>query len=305
MANSLLNLLVYGWYDKNNLGDELFKPSFKKLIKHNLTFINSFKNIDYSQYDGVIFGGGSILYDEPEHIDISKLIGKQIFYVGIGAEGQIHFTHKTLLSQANAIFLRSNDNFEYIKKINKNTYITNDIVYSLRPGAKFKQQNKVLIIPNISVVPTYNDEHWKHTSYNYFKSQFCQFLDNLVKHYDIEFLSMCNNDKLDDKWAISNLISNMTLRNNYKIHTLEPNEFSISDLSIYKCIITQRFHGKVLADINNVPSLVISHHDKLNIDNYISYYECSKHNIENSFNKTLNYKINKIYNFDELKRIFV
>lgn len=61
-----MNILVLGFYDRHNLGDESYKHSFKNIIKGKLTFvcIDDMKdNNNISNYDVIILGGGDIIND--------------------------------------------------------------------------------------------------------------------------------------------------------------------------------------------------------------------------------------------------
>jgi polysaccharide pyruvyl transferase WcaK-like protein len=299
----MTNIVVYGWYGQENLGDELFKESFKFLFPdYNFTYVTFLTKDILEKNDVVFFGGGSFLYDSVKinNEDLPLLKSKKIFYIGVGVEKDIHPMHVDLMKSAKFIAVRSADQLDAVKQINNNAKFVPDIVYSLQSKVvSSKAKNKsILVIPNISVVPRWNDPQWSHSSWNHFKSEFAQFLDILVEDgYNINFFSMCNNRSLDDGSAASEIINMMSHRNNTcKIYNSPQDLASITQLlSQYQLIITQRFHGIVLSEMARVPYLAIHHHDKLKYSvphegKYISYYGTYKQELFDKFNDANNIK---------------
>jgi hypothetical protein len=121
-----------------------------------------------------------------------------------------------------------------------------------------------------------------------------QFLDWLVENnYHPSLFSMCKDRKADDSWAGAELISAMNKRSQACISLAQPKNFSeLSKLvSAHSLLITQRFHGIILAEMTQTPYLAIHHHDKLLPSNategtFLSYYNCSKHLLIEAFEKT-------------------
>jgi hypothetical protein len=81
-----------------------------------------------------------------------------------------------------------------------------------------------------------------------------------------------------------------------------PTDFkSVTSLiSKYDAVITQRYHGSILSEIADVPSLTIHHHDKLkNVSGRtISYYGISKNLLLNELNLILKRKVHAILPID-------
>lgn len=296
------NILVYGFYNKSNIGDDLFAEAFKNLFpQYNFIFINNFNDVELlTKADAVFFGGGSFVYSKI-NIDVNLmplLNSKKIFYIGIGVENNIHPDHLSLMKNAKLIATRSS--FNLVKDINSNAIFVPDIVYSLQKlvNKSVKIDKSVLIMPNIYVVPKWNDAQWKHSSWNYFKSEFSQFLDVLISDgFKINFLAMSSNDTIHDHFAsyeIMNMMSNRNIR-----YQLADDYQSFADItkliSSYSFVITQRFHGVVLAEMCRVPYLGIHHHDKLKNSiphecDSISYYGINKQSLLDKFYNQLNYK---------------
>jgi len=285
-----MDILVCGWYFHKNLGDDLFIQAFQFLFpNYNLIFTNHI-TIDLLNVDAVFIGGGSFLESpldlSPQAFQLLKT--KKIFYLGIGAETNIDAMHQELLSLAKLVAIRSHN--VWIETLNH--ILIPDLVYCL-PVKYFstKINKSVLIIPNISVIPSWNEEHWKHTAWNYFKTEFVQFIDFLIdNNYAIDFLPMCLDEKLNDMAACYEIINNSKYRE--KLNIIDtPLTFNQSTLlfSKYQYVISQRFHGLVLSEVSETPCLVISHHQKLISSKNISYYNLSKNKLIESFQSLKNY----------------
>ena len=69
--------------------------------------------------------------------------------------------------------------------------------------------------------------------------------------------------------------------------------------SKYKVIITQRYHGIILAEMFGIPYVAIHHHDKLKNcqpanGQFISYYNFNKSALNNAINSLVNFSKNNI-----------
>jgi hypothetical protein len=148
---------------------------------------------------------------------------------------------------------------------------------------------------NISVVPNNSDPHWKHASWAYFKSEFGQFLDWLVEEgYRPQLFSMCRGLNLDDDWASAELVSAMSKRSRNRIVIESPEgiEEVTNLVARHELVITQRFHGIVLAEMTRTPYIAIHHHDKLKFSqpsegSFLSYYNSSKLSYITAFDQAI------------------
>jgi len=293
-----MQVLVYGWYRAGNAGDELFANAFRILFpEYQFNFVSKITEENLLNVEAVFFGGGSFLSGkiniQPNVKEILKT--KKIFYIGVGAETAISSGHLELMAQAKLIAIRSPEQLEKIKAINENTIAIPDLVYALQGEVinSNKISKSVLVLPNIEVVPNHTHPHWKHSSWAYFKSEFSQFLDELVASgYNLSFFSMCENKSMSDAWAASEIINMMQKRStNYQLPFISEEMGNLTQLlSQYEVIITQRFHGIILSEMMKTPYISVHHHDKLKFAspmNGISlpYYGIMKQNLLDSFNK--------------------
>lgn len=290
-------VLVYGWYNQNNLGDELFKDAFKNLFPNFEFQFTDYIRVEHLKDIDAIFIGGGSLVGEPlrlaSNICLDDVKKHKIFYIGVGAETGFHpDTHGKLLPLAQLVALRSHANFDSIKSVNPNTIVINDLVYALTaPKVIEKKPNSVLVIPNILVVPKWNSPHWKHASWEYFKTEFAQYLDELLdKKYTVDFLPFCVNNCWNDCFAAGELISRLSnIKEKCLLDKPETLESVIKTISSYQMVITQRFHGALLSDIAETPCLTIHHHDKLKntIGPQLSYYAFNKGRLWDETNNLL------------------
>lgn len=294
-----INILVFGFYGKGNIGDELFIEAFKNIFAEcDFVFTDILTKKLLENASAVFFGGGSFLYADYliDKDAEALLLTKPIFYIGVGSETEICSKHQELIKRAKLVATRSMEQIEKLKQLNPNTFYCPDVVYSLQNQVqKNKSEPKsVLILNNFEVTSQWNSPAWKSTSWEYFKSEFAQFIDYLVQaNYKINFFSMCMNSKINDDWAAQEIINKCECRNNYILDSECKSVGEVTDLfSQYEVVITQRYHGIVLAEMARVPYLAIHHHDKLKNAHplegkSIPYYELSKQKLINSFNETI------------------
>jgi polysaccharide pyruvyl transferase WcaK-like protein len=292
-------VLVYGWYGKshNNLGDEFFIEIFRALFpSFQFTFVDHIFPALLKGQDAVFLGGGSFL-DQASSISPSAipLLKKMpLFYLGVGVETNIHPWHEELLYAAKLIVLRSSAKAEEIRRINSNVIVATDLVYLhslLAPQKTEKVETKaksILILPNVSLVPQWHAEHWKHLFWEHFRHELAQFLDELIDQgHHPKFFSMCQSKSLSDDWAALAIISTMKHRSSDLLLKVAPKTIqeTLDVLAGYETVITQRYHGIVLAELAGIPYMAIAHHDKLanGSSEAISYYEVSKAALQRKF----------------------
>lgn len=300
-----MKVLVYGWYHQLNIGDELFIECFKKLFPtFDFVFTDSIKTSSLDGIDAVFFGGGSFLGARPNitHDALEILKKKPIFYIGVGVEASIHPAHMELIGLARLVATRSADQINRVAMLNPNSMWIPDLVYCLQSEVSLsdKKNRSVLIMPNISVVPHHLDPYWMHASWNHFKSEFAQFLDDLVKDdYRLDFLAMCQGNKDNDNWPAGELIGHMIYRNKYILDVQPVGIKEVTSIvSKYSLVITQRFHGIVLSEMTKTPYIALHHHDKLKFSYprngaFVSYYNSSKHLLHDTFEHTIRMKFSE------------
>lgn len=266
-------LLVYGWYGRGNVGDELMALALRKMfVPHaiELKFVDHISVADVKASDGIIFGGGSILLDAPsiDTIALGMLLQRKrpTFYLGVGIETNVNIVHKQLLLVARNVVVRSANAPDWLQK--STLQHVPDLVYSLGSSAadQIISAGDLLFIPNVEVLPTCSDPHWMHVAWERFKDETAQFFDLLLSEMKVQptFLLMCKNDRQDDGWAASEIIARMKQRSTrFNVLNANASESLASFVSEHSVVMTQRFHGIVIAQMAGVPCISIDHHDKL------------------------------------------
>lgn len=291
----MLKALVYGWYGTaiKNIGDSLFCQAFAKLLPGwKLSFSQRITNQLLQDVDYVIFGGGSFLYDPIRTESFELLKTKKILYIGVGGETAVHPMHQELIAKALLVAPRSPPVTNWgveILEIPDLVYLLKDEALSLNITLN---PSSVLVLPNCELIPQHNSPQWQYAAWNYFKSQFSQMLDVLVEDgHPVTFAPLCFNSNMCDTAAIYEIISQMKNRNYYNrldwCGKFQDFQYITDQISQYQYVISQRFHGAILADLCQRPSLVISHHDKLNNTHNsttVPYYEASKDRLLRQFN---------------------
>lgn len=265
-------ILVYGWYGHFNIGDELMAEALRKLLfKHEVKFVNHIKYNDFINCDLLIIGGGSFL-SFPLKMDKSvwsKLETKPIFYVGVGAETDVHPDHEQCLRIAAGVFVRSTPSNSF-HAIRQNVVKIPDLTHVLGKHRLVERPSRtILFIPNAQVLPTRISPNWERAAWDYFKSETAQALDELILDgWKVTMAPFCDDVNRRDSWACAELIAHCTERRSiqcldstwYGDMTFDAVRSQFESCSI---VVTQRFHGAILAQITSTPCVVIHHHDKL------------------------------------------
>ena len=255
-------VLVYGWYGRGNAGDELMKLALGEMLPaHGLQpqFVDRIDDGVLEGAAGVVFGGGSILTDDPDvtpsAVETLAALRVPPFYVGVGGETDISPVHQRLIDASPVVAFRELD--------------FPDMAYwfEAREAPPGKPEG-ILVIPNVEVLPMHSDPHWKHGGWEHFKNEFAQVLDRAVeRRHSLTFMSMCKNPYKHDAWACNELMGRMSRRNNYQIieaDASDPLEIT-AVMRQHRAVVTQRYHGIILAEMAGVPYVSISHHNKLKL----------------------------------------
>lgn len=266
-------VLVFGWYNKNNIGDEAFKQCFKFLCPDtDFVFCNTIPE-NVNSYHCVFFGGGD-LFDRV--IPGLEKIKVPIGLIGVGY-GNVHESNKWFFDHADLVITR-----------NPSPYIhAGDLVFSLPPMMLPDRKEKhVTVLMNDFLTPRKNSPDWIRNSHEWFISEFTEIMDDMVsKGHTIEFLPFCVNKGIDDRHAASHVISKMNKRDKVIWNVSDDIDFYemtkiISESSL---VITQRLHGSIFSYIYNTPQVSINHHDKMHkfcgdrkIESCLNYYGFNK-----------------------------
>lgn len=271
MNDNILNILVFGYYFRDNFGDDLFKYTFEKYIfgvatptpKYNLIFKN-IEDLDkntkiYSTIDKVIIGGGDIINNFflndtnvnlfRSHFGSENCEPVPIYFISVGLTypGMI-----SVMDIGDAFFMRNNTDYN----LTRNRYTSNytsaipDIGFNLlkeeslvnwiKPNALMGGATPLKIgicIPYTWVAKQLNE--------NVFLNQICTFVQTLAsnKNYQITLLPFDTSMDPNNSDIILNGViqSKIGTGNNNNIFYLNPQQnadgtyqnISVSDMIDY------------------------------------------------------------------------
>lgn len=273
------NIFVFGWYGHNNLGDEAFKKAFESLWgrQANLTFKNKIPD-NINEYDACFIGGGSFLDQEIPNLSKIKI---PLAFIGVGVHSYIHPKNMPSLHQSKLIITRDEIIPECLSDINSKIFKASDLVFSRKLNiSNCNKDRSILVLGNEFLSPKRNSPNWKHTSFNWFISEFSKVCDDLAKEgYLIKFYPMCTSDKFDDRFFSSHIASQMET-NKFEFHFKDTNEDEfINNINQAHLVISMRFHGNIFSTILGKNFVGINSHDKmksyfntLGLNNFVDYY---------------------------------
>lgn len=286
-----LNVLVMGWYGRQNAGDELMKHAIARLLKARgaqVTFVDRIDAATVEGVDGVVFGGGSILHDDPnvstDVVDLMASAGLPVCYLGVGGETTISPVHQRLIDVSPIVVFRELD--------------VPDLAFAL--GAKVptveRRPDSLLVVPNVEVLPTCNDPHWMHVAWERYKNEVAQALDAMVSRgTQLTFLLMCSATHRDDVWATHELIGRMATRSSDFVVRRARGVVDelLSEFASHSAVLTQRYHGIIMAEMAGTPYVAVYHHDKLRMatpvrGTRLPYHGVQKHELIDGLTGALN-----------------
>ena len=267
-------ILILGYYNRNNLGDEQYKLSFKKLFPtNNIEFLDCDKLVNYKdvkQDDTIIIGGGDIIseYFIDNINDFLKKYSEKVKVISVSCGipySDVLFSDK--LKNIDHIFLRTKQDIYLLSKTFKDqvSYIP-DISLLCDIPVKLNKKNSKKIGITLSR-HIYNKNYIK--EYNNFVLNISKFIEFLIeKGYTIVFIPFCtsgfySNDNLIHDDVIDNLnINSLNKIINYnKLTDLYKIQEIISSCDLY---IPMRFHAVLFCIYNKTPFFPIFTTKKIN-----------------------------------------
>ena len=300
-----MNIIITGYYKKNNLGDDLFEKiaskifsqkDFKKQIKSyktvNIDDITSIENRTFC--DRVILFGGETLnnYFLDKLIELYRL-NPSIKFNAIGVS--CNQDYNSLINKLyifESIIFRNKKDYNNLSLYNLCTYssdivflknIKNNIVFN-----KFLKKNIIGFFLSQTVI--YNLTYEKEFKY-------ISFLVNLIRYwikldYKIYLFAMCTNNINSENDIIINhkILNHLSEHEKKYIKAYSTNKKVMSKINILKYAICWRFHAHILCTMYNIPFISISNTPKVNTyldENNLNDLQCDMHNYEDKLNYLL------------------
>lgn len=266
-----MKLILYGYYNYKNFGDDLFYDIISNyLIYHKIEYVtlNPSNIQQYNNYiDFVLFGGGEVINDFFMFplIEYMKKYDYKFFIYGmsIGCINSIK-----LLDIFNICILRNNFNFV---NLSKNILYDNDIVFNIKDKYNIDITNTVKNTIGYYLISDIGKDKF---------NQIIDFTDKIKLDYHINFVLFHDNNEMI---IIKNIIDICNLKN-YTILDLENNYNKLKSILSNEKHFCLRFHSHVICYTYNV--------------NFISFPLTNK-TIE------FNTKYNIEYSYDPLKNLYL
>lgn len=296
-----MNILILGYYDRSNLGDEMYKEVMGQVLIQSgnipkLTFIctdDLSHDTDLSSYDAIICGGGDIVneyfFDKIKDSSVVTYT-KNIFAVSIGIP-IFEFINNGSLNIFDHIFIRSKHDILKIQQKYGSTYV------HYHPDLGFLKYNKVetnkIFTNKIGVFLIQPIAKFKSIV-----DGLIQFLTFLSKDYEIVLYRFDSSDNLDNDDNFINSYIAKTI--NSPNVSFDCNIYNVDQmLDIFRSLnltICMRYHAHIFATITSCPFLSIATTRKVKLYledcNYQYFY-----NVNVDSNETLNnYELIKIFN---------
>ena len=265
------NIIVLGYYNRKNLGDEYFKYIFNKIFEdHIISFFEPNKiNFIPSSTDILICGGGDIITDYfTKHIiklkyEYEKTNNKKIptfaMSIGITYPNEIIENNPYFLDIFDHIIVRSKHDYKLLsKRYNNISYLPDAIFIDKQHNIFSRLFNSNHFITNniVGVMlarPIYN--FGKNKNYRLIMDQIINGLKYILDDgYEIHLVPFNTENLSDNDNDI--IICNEVLKalNNDRVHIKIYSVDTINNaFSEYKFAICMRFHSHVIALNNNVP----------------------------------------------------
>lgn len=270
------NIIVVGYYDHGNIGDQQYKITFKILFgdKYKLKFVDcdKLKKEDINERDIIVFGGGDVLleYFVKNLLKIVDPVKNKIYAVSVGVPYP-SYIYKQDLSFFEHIYVRSHNDYKLLSRYYNNiTYIPDisvllkDIITVYCP--KIKTNKKII---GVTAIQNCNFEEVLKIIENYPVSEYYY----VFIPFNTNKLNLKENDNIIHDKIIGYMTEKMglTIDNyaNFK-DTIDPLEIFriVGQLNVY---ITARYHGCQFAKHNGVKFIPV--HDSQKIKNFIKDIE--------------------------------
>jgi polysaccharide pyruvyl transferase WcaK-like protein len=252
----MMDVLVIGYYDRSNLGDEMFKLVLPKIFpSFNLTFvcIDDINNKLTDSYKAIICGGGDIINDyfHKRFLDILKYFDGPIFAVGVGIPypGLIKRGHLDIFDH---VFIRERTDLLKLQRRLGSSYVhyLPDLGFALNsPFIPKKNKNNQ---KRIGVFLAQSLFKYKSVVYS-----LTRFLEEVAEKHKVILYRFNTSNSLneDDKYINKEIYDFLSsdypnLENDENVYDVEQMLNIMSELDAGICM---RFHSHIFATISELP----------------------------------------------------
>jgi polysaccharide pyruvyl transferase WcaK-like protein len=260
-------LLITGYFNKQNTGDDYFELLAKQLFSSNKKYKITIKSIDYiksnielfsKKHTHILLFGGETLneYFLKPLAKIKKFNQNIKIYaisVGLGADPSMI---KQYLVMFQYIILRHKDDYNIISKMNISCSYVPDMVFMLYKNG----YNKKSVGNNIGLFLSQPKNKNNDNNYNNYIHMINKYVN---EGCIVKLFSMCysNNNSESDLYLNKNILTKLS--NNIKRNVILVTKNSFDEhIKTLQYAICERFHSHVLCIIYNIPFTSLANTDK-------------------------------------------
>ena len=293
-------LLITGYYKKQNTGDDFFENIANKIFSNNKNYKITIKSIDEiniidNNYDDVVLFGGETLNEyflKPLSIIKEKNQNIKMYAFGVNLGVDIDYIKKYLI-MFQYIIVRNSQDYEKIRKYVPCYYIQ-DIVFSnfIKAYKTKTPENSIgLFLSQPKLKNVENIDNYINII-NYFVN----------KKITVKLFSMCySNNKNESDIIINERIYNNLNPSIKKFVKIIPNNSFGKHIKTLKYAICERFHSHILCLIYNIPFISFANTNK--VKQLLSDLSLNDLLIEENIPEVLYKKLQNI-NTKNLKKIY-
>lgn len=264
-------ILVIGWYNHGNVGDEAFKTAFQTLFpQFDFTFDTRPHDDTNAAFDAVWVGAGSYL---DEHVGGLAGITIPMGFIGIGMNYQPGDLLLSKMALAKALVVRDSLTMKALTQAGLSPVLAPDLAFANPVLANNPQPEKVkkaVVLMNDFFMPKMGGESWQTAAWGWFQHEFSRALQGLIDDgYTVSFVPMCQGG-IDDRRPAGAVIGYLPTEYQAKtewVHSPGPNvppeQVVHNAIAEADLVVTQRYHGMVFAAQMGKPFIAISGHDKV------------------------------------------
>lgn len=272
-------VLVYGWYNKRNCGDESYKLSFPRLFaEHELTFTDRLDRDLIESHDGVILGGGNIL--DIHHVGrVNKfaalLKDKPLYAFSVGfTDAQVQSSQ---LSVFKHIYVRDMTALRRLQGMGIQASFCPDAAFALEPSAArgkkiwksyFEGQGhdlyekRVVIVCNSHLISGGGEMiHRNAMRFQVVTNDLATLMDQTNASFMLVPFGCSSpwDDRIANSWVGGQC---KWYRKNVVVYDQLEVQETLDVIAAANAVVSMRYHSSVFAALAGVPFLDICHHDK-------------------------------------------
>ncbi len=253
-----MKILILGYYDRGNFGDEAYKVVMKQYLSdHKLTFVcvDDINSVNINRFAGIIVGGGDIVND----YFYNKLNPILESYCGFKIALSIGIPFPKLITTKNFehynhVFIRNYEDVRQLQRVTSTykAHFLPDLTFILDQPKRIPTISKptcgIFLVQNLIKFP-------------FFMNDLTKFINMISTEYDIIFyLFNTSNNKNENDLEISEIIAEQIQSKNkvtIDMNTYNPTQMleQIVKLDFAVCV---RFHAHIFCMLANVPFISIS-----------------------------------------------